>query len=66
MNQEILVTLEPTEIKDTDGIPDLMVKFQFSLVSAILEEGETVVINISGFFTNGNRFEGTDIIRVIN
>ena len=61
----------PTEIGDydDDGIPDLMVKFNRTMVSDfILSKGITygnVTLTISGNLTDGTPFEGTDVIKVL-
>jgi len=51
---------------DNDGIADLMVKFNMSAVQEILEEGDEVVITITGEFTDRIPFGGTDTIQVIH
>jgi len=65
LNGEISAELHPTEIGDydTDGIPDLMVKFNRKELIAILSVGEAA-LRITGE-VNGTSFEGSDTIRVI-
>jgi hypothetical protein len=61
----------PTEFGDydSDGIPDLMVKFDRTMISEfILSEGIThgnVTLTITGWFFDRTQFEGTDTIRVL-
>jgi hypothetical protein len=50
---------------DSDGIPDLMVKFRRSDVIAVLPAGEHVQVHVTGTVA-GTPFEGVDIIRVIH
>jgi hypothetical protein len=50
---------------DSDGIPDLMVKFNRAAVQAILQVGDQVEVTISGKLTDGTLFEGKDTIQVI-
>lgn len=51
---------------DSDGIPDLTVKFDRSSVSNILEPSENVEIIVSGQLNDGRKFIGIDTIQVIN
>jgi len=71
LNKLISALLKPTEIGDydSDGIPDLMVKFDKSEVQAILSPGEEVNLILTGkVLHNGDYidFKGFDVIRVIN
>jgi len=50
---------------DSDGIPDLMVKFSRSLASAILSTSDAVEIEVEGE-ADEFRISGTDTIRVIS
>jgi len=50
---------------DSDGVPDLMVKFDRSDVQDVLEPGNEVEVTVTGKLTDGTPFEGTDTIRVI-
>jgi hypothetical protein len=50
---------------DSDGLPDLMVKFDRSAVGAILTIGQNVEITVTGN-VGSQLFSGTDYIRVIN
>ncbi len=67
LNDEVGAALKPTGLGDydDDGIPDLMVKFDRTLVQELLEVGDEVEIVITGEL-DGTSFEGTDIIRVID
>ena len=51
---------------DSDGITDLMVKFDRSTLQEILEVGQDVEITVSGLLTDETPFEGSNVIRVIN
>ena len=51
---------------DADGIIDLMVKFNRDEVTDLLEAADEVEITITGDLIEGPRFEGKDIIKVIN
>jgi hypothetical protein len=64
LNTEIQAEIHPTEIGDydTDGIPDLMVKFDRAEVMALLSVGEAT-LTITGE-VDGTPFEGSDTIRV--
>ena len=66
LNDEILAESHPTEIGDydTDGIPDLMVKFSRRDLIAILSTGEAT-LTITGR-VRSTLFIGRDTIRVIN
>lgn len=57
-----------TKIGDYNGdnIADLMVKFDRSDVQKILKVGDKVNITVSGKTYDGNQFEGSDTIRVID
>jgi hypothetical protein len=68
LNGQICAEAKPTEIGDydSDGIPDLMVKFSRSTVQAILKVGEGIKIAIGGKLIDGRLFEGGDTIRVIS
>jgi len=57
----------PTDVGDydSDGVSDLMVKFDRSDVQDVLEPGNEVEVTVSGQLTDGTSFEGTDTIRVI-
>jgi len=67
LNNVVSVESKPTEVSDydNDGIPDLMVKFDRSVVEKILPVGDKVIMTVSGQLTDGGRFEGSDTIRVI-
>jgi probable HAF family extracellular repeat protein len=49
---------------DTDGIPDLMVKFPRQAVCCVLSSGEQTLA-INGVFTDGNKLTGVDVIQVL-
>jgi hypothetical protein len=68
LNGQVKAEVEPTEIADfdSDGIPDLMVKFNRKAVQNILATGDKVNITISGKLMDGRLFEGKDTIRVIS
>jgi len=71
LNGEIQAELHPTEIGDydTDGIPDLMVKFdRAALTSHIyhtlgIRHGH-VTLTVTGQLTDGTMFEGGDTIKI--
>jgi len=67
LNSTVPAFAKPTEVGDydSDGISDLMVKFDRTAVQEILTPGDQVEITISGEVA-GITFEGSDIIRVIN
>jgi len=58
----------PTNIGDfdSDGVPDLMVKFDRAALQSLVSVGESVEVTISGSLVDGTDFEGTDTIRVID
>lgn len=49
---------------DSDGVPDLMVKFNRRRLISLLETGN-VKFTVAGQIIDGQQFEGTDTIRVI-
>lgn len=51
--------------RDEDGIPDLTVRFNRMELAEILTPGYIVQLKVTGYLTNGMRFEGTDTIRVV-
>jgi hypothetical protein len=64
----------PTAIGDfdSDGVPDLMVKFnRAEVISYILDNIEmedkfgTITLTVSGYLNDGTPFEGTDTIKII-
>jgi hypothetical protein len=67
LEDEIPAEAYPTGIGDYDydGIADLMVKFDRSVVQEILEPGEEVEITVTGEVA-GTPFEGSDTIIVID
>jgi rhamnogalacturonyl hydrolase YesR len=72
LNGEIQAELHPTEIGDydTDGIPDLMVKFsRADLISSIYHtlgiRHENVTLTITGQLADGTPFEGSYNIEVM-
>jgi len=67
LNGQVQAEIKPTAIGDydSDGIPDLMVKFSRAAVQNILSIGDQVKITISGKLIDGRLFEGTDTIKVI-
>ena len=68
LNETVPAELHPTEIGDydSDGIPDLMVKFDRQAIIDILPVGDAVNITITGELYDGTPFEGSDVIRVID
>jgi len=67
LNDQVQAEAKPIEIGDcdSDGIPDLMVKFNRAAVQVILQVGDKVEITISGKLIDGRQFEGKDTIKVI-
>ena len=67
-DHQVPAEAKPTEIGDYDnnGIPDLMIKFNQSVVQSILETGEEVEIVITGELIDGRLFQDSDIIKVIS
>lgn len=65
INGKISAQLSSTEVGDydSDGIPDLMVKFDKQAVIGIVDIGDHVKLTISGM-VSGLKFEGSDEIRV--
>ena len=68
LNETVPAELHPTEIGDydSDGIPDLMVKFDRQAVIAMLPVGDAVNVPVTGKLYDGTPFEGSDTIRVID
>jgi len=66
LNGTVPALTKPTDIDDydSDGIPDLMVKFDRAEVASLLTPGDQVVITITGEVA-GIAFQGSDTIRVI-
>src|SRR5262249_32200036 len=56
----------PTSIADadSDGLPDLTVKFDRAAVELVVAEGDAVPVTVSGSIGNGC-FSATEIIRVV-
>jgi hypothetical protein len=67
LNDSVPAELHPADVGDydSDNIPDLMVKFPRSEVQAILGVGLQVEVTVSGEYSDGTLFSGTDKIRVI-
>ena len=67
LNGEVQAEPRPAKIGDydSDGVIDLMVKFDRSAVQQILDVGNQVEITIAGELADGTLFEGMDTIRVI-
>jgi hypothetical protein len=67
LNGTVLAKPSPTEIGDydSDGITDLMVKFDRASVQELVDPGENVEIIITGTVSEIN-FEGSDYITVID
>jgi hypothetical protein len=65
---EVVPTAPISEILDfnDDNCPDLMVKFNRTLVKNVVEFQEFVTIIITGKLIDGREFEGTDIIELIH
>jgi hypothetical protein len=49
---------------DSDGIPDMMVKFKRTDVIDLLPNGDNVIVHINGTVGDVD-FEGVDMIRVV-
>ena len=65
---EITAQAKPTAVGDydSDGIADLMVKFdREALIAALSRQSGDVTLTISGSLTSGIEFTGTDTIRVL-
>ncbi len=63
----IPISAEPTQIgdHDSDGTPDLMVKFDRSEVEKVVTVGDKkITVNFS--LVDSTKFEGSDVTRVIN
>ena len=67
-NETVPAELHPTEIGDydSDGIPDLMVKFDRQAVIDILPIGDAVNVTVTGKLFDETPFESSDTIRVID
>jgi len=52
--------------QNANGVPDLMVKFNRSLVERVVPDGERIMLTIEGQLTSNQVFSGSDIIRVIH
>jgi hypothetical protein len=74
LNDTIQAELKPTEIGDydSDGIRDLMVKFnRAEIISLVLDNISverrfmTATLTITGYLNNGTQFNGSDTIRII-
>ncbi|MBN2566068.1 MAG: S8 family serine peptidase [Candidatus Eisenbacteria bacterium] len=51
---------------DGDGTADLMVKFSRQEVEALLPEGDSVIVTVSGELADGGWFAGADTVSVIH
>ena len=67
LNEIVPAELQPTEIGDydSDGIPDLMAKFDRQAVINMLPVGDAVSLTVTGKLYDGTPFEGIYTIRVI-
>ena len=72
LNGEVPAELHPTEIGDydSDGIPDLMVKFNRAILTSHIYHTlgirhENVTLTITGQLTDGAMFEGSETIEVL-
>lgn len=67
LNDQVPAESHPTGVGDcdNDGVTDLMVKFNRAAVQQILQAGDEVEITVTGEL-NGETFEGSDTIRVID
>lgn len=66
INDVVSAEMEPTDITDydTDGIPDLMVKFSRQDLIAIIDEIGEIEVTISGM-VGGQMFTGVETLRVL-
>lgn len=66
-DESVLAEETPTEVGDfnSDGITDLMVKFDRNSAYAILSVG-SVEVTVKGFFVDGLSFEGSEVVTVMD
>jgi len=66
LNEAVPPLPEPTTLDDydSDGVPDIMLKFDRSEVVAVLPIGDRVQVRVSGLLSDGTPFAGVDYIRV--
>ncbi len=66
-DESVLTEETPTEVGDfnSDGITDLMVKFDRNSVYGILSVG-SVEVTVKGFFVDGLSFEGSEVVNVMD
>ena len=67
LNGIVPALAHPTDVADydSDGVSDLMVKFNRADVQEILEPGDEVEVTVTGELADGTTFVGSDTIRVI-
>lgn len=68
LNGSVPAEPKPVNVEDydSDGVHELMVKFNRSDVQSTIEEGDLVQMSISGLLINGTLFKGNTTIRVIS
>ena len=67
-SEPIYAETSPADIDDYDydGILDLMVKFDRSMIQSVAPVGDNVPFEVFGNLYSGTRFNGTDYIRIID
>jgi Subtilase family/Fervidolysin N-terminal prodomain/Abnormal spindle-like microcephaly-assoc'd, ASPM-SPD-2-Hydin/HYDIN/CFA65/VesB-like, Ig-like domain/FlgD Ig-like domain/Viral BACON domain len=67
LNGTVAASTQISEIGDwnSNGVPDLMLKFPRAAVEAALQEGDQVPVTVTGEIDDVCTFTGTDMVRVI-